>query len=793
MILALGISSTTAIFSIIDIALFRPRPWPHADRLVAVYGVLPDRRVNPADAKRWNRMPVSWEAWRHLQQLSVFDEVGVWFPGRIVLGTPAIDTVPIWYASSSLFALLGAQPAMGRLLSPDEDLDVSSTAVLISQESWIRRYGGRPDILGTQAVLSIFENEPLTKTIVGVLPPDFGWGEERPEFVLPMGGRIALASYPVPAHYAIARLAPGVSMDTAAEAARAVVVGSMDDAGERSARLVWLVDDVIGEAAPPLWVLLAGAGMLLLIACANVAGLFIAEARARQHEIAVRRSLGATGGTILRQLAFEQCVVSLAAAGAALLLLAWVLPLLTSVIPPNVLDNTPAAMNVRVVMFAIALGSATAITFGMFPALALSRTAAVNALRAGRAVSAGAPFRGAHRLVLVAQLVVALVLIVCTMLFGETLGRLQSRSLGFDPRNLAVVSIKATAFPDIRVVPGELPLFSSWSHTAALLESLRGTPGVVNAAGVGTAPFGGGWQSFTVRAQSGPVGEKLDVHVQVVTDGYFETLSIPLLSGRLLQRGDRSQAIGGRTLRVVISAAVERRLFDGHAVGRKLVRDTEARSDPFVYEIVGVVGDAKQREYSDESPGTMYLLDSTYKSINDLVIRTAEEPAPLLDDLRRAVQSYDSGLLITSVATMDSRLQRSVGEERFRAALTGVFGAAALVLAMCGAYSLMSRRAAERRLEVGIRMALGASDRDIRALLVREAVGCLAWGMIVGLPLALLAGAGVRAMLFGVTPTALHVLPLAGSLMSIAVIAAAWIPARRAGRAQPTAALRNQT
>ncbi len=589
LILAVGIGATTAVFSVVKAVLLRPLPWPAPDRLVVIHAVSPERRHNPAFSASWNRGPISWSAWQRLQGASAFEAVGVWFPRREILGDARADIVEVIYASSSFLSMLGVRPAAGRLFTADEDYS-ESEAVVVSYEAWQRRFGGRPDVVGQSLVLVPGPTSRGTiKTVVGVLPPGFRFQGEPPELLLPMGLRVENSHYETSRFLrAVGRLAPGVSLEAALAMAEPLVRG-VESSARRSARVVPLGADQVTDASRPLWLLLGSAGLLMLVACANVAGLLFGEARTRRHETALRIALGGSRRHILQQLTMENLLLAGAAAVGGLAIAAGLMPILVMLAPDRLPGLDSVGVDFQLTALALGLGLATPLFFGLAPALSLVSMRVGQALsESGREATWRRP--AAQRAIVVAELALSIVLLVCASLFGETMLRLTSRPLGFDPAGLAVVSINLTRFPGFAQGPAERStsaatpfaerletrdvstrrLMAGWTHTAGVLDRLSKLPGVVAVAGVGAAPFITAAPSASIRAYGQSPDEDASVQRQIVTDGYFRTMGLAILRGRGFQLSDREGA-----LVAVVSRELERRFFAGDAVGKRLLQGTD--------------------------------------------------------------------------------------------------------------------------------------------------------------------------------------------------------------------------
>ena len=802
--LGLGIGSATAIFSVVDAVLFEPLPWPEAERLVAVYGVLPERRANPATAATWDRMPLTWSGWVNLQAAPAVEMVAAFHPDQRALGAQRDDLVEILHVSSAFLPLLGVRPAAGRAFRADED-DASADVVMISHEAWQRRFGGRPDIVGRTVQLGWpnwadgSSSDPYT--VVGVLPPGFRFEAHAPEFLIPLG------ALPHPWRgfdrryvHAIARLELGASVDSAEAAIQPLVLGP-EPRETQSARLVSFSDERRSHVTGPLRMLGAGAALMLLLACANVAGLLLNDARSRRHEIGVRVALGGSRARVLRQLAIEHTMLAGLAVAAGVMMVAWLTPAFIAIAPEQLPRLDQAGVDARVAGFALALGFATTLIFGIAPSLALATTPAAAVLAEGGRDGGSARTSG-HRALVVAQLSLAFVLVVGASLLGETIYRLTSQPLGFDPEYLAVVSTTVNVLPvgpspcpeppprpapGVRGVPPCAPPDVIWGRirdgqttlTAGLVERLSAVPGVVSAAGISVAPFNGVAGDWDLRAgddlqPAGVRGRRI-----AVTDGYFETMGLPLLGGRTFHAADADDPVA------VVSESFARRVFAGPAVGQTFSYSDASES----FTVIGVVPDVRSREIvADDSP-TFYIRNHRMMT-TQFVVRLDEAAAPSIDALRQAIREHHAQSVVTSTFLMSDRLIELLAAERFRAALSAVFGGVALAMAAVGLFGLAARRVVDRRREIGVRLAVGASPVDIRRLVLGDAARTVACGLLVGVPAAFAAARVTSSYLVDVTPTAPHVFALACGVLASAAFLATMLPAARASRIDPVSVLK---
>jgi putative ABC transport system permease protein len=542
--------------------------------------------------------------------------------------------------------------------------------------------------------------------------------------------------------------------------------------------------------------LFAGAAMLLLVSCATVAGLLVGDARARRSEVAVRAALGGSRWRLLRPVLLEQMLLAAAAAVVGVGLASWALPLFVAQAPGHLPGLDAVAIDGRVVAFASALAVATMIVFGLAPAVRLVRTPTTDVLAEGGRDGAPARHR-VQRLVVASQIALSLVLIVGASLMAETLLRLTSSPLGFEPRNLVVVTTQMTRTPvapwptslrrygpgevvpsDARQLSGQLHVQGRIDHVTGLLDRLSGLPGVVAAAGAAAMPFAGRTGESLMKVDD--VTEEIRARRFTVTDGYFQAMGMPVLGGRGFDRADLGQRVA------VVSEEFARRFLDGRPLGRRVV-SAVAGSPKHV--VVGVVPDVRVREFSEVVVPAIYV-PVLVAELQRFALRTAGDPGPVLTGVRDVIRAYDPQVVVSETTTMEGRLAGTLALERFRAALSSVFGGAALVLATIGLYGLATRRVADRRRELAVRAAVGAGPADLRQLVFGDGLMTLAIGLVVGVPAASAASRLMSSYVFGVSPGAPHVLAISAAVLTAAGLGAMINPARRAARTDPMLALR---
>jgi putative ABC transport system permease protein len=778
--LGVGIGAATAIFSVVDGVLLRPLPWREPHRLVSAYIVRDPWRTDPALSFNWNNGFLSWPNFRDLQKLNEFESVAAWRRTRLVAVWETGDVAQALNATSNFLTTLGTGPYLGRVFTTAED-DTASDSILISYESWQRRFGGADGIIGRQIRL-----DDVPRTIVGVLGPRFQYEGEPPEFLLPFGNLTAGERSENYAYRVVARLAAGVSLEQAAGRAAAVLNGGQGR-NARTSRLVTVPDDQLGQARAPLYMLFGASVLLLLIACANVAGLLLGETGTRRHEVAVRRALGAEPWQVVRLMLTESALLGIAG-GLVGVIAAWsITPVLVTLAPARLPRIDMVAIDARVLIFAVIVSGVMTILCGIAPSLAGASFPPLDVLRSGRGL---ARFRSrSQRLIVSCQVALAVVLLAGAALLGETVIRLTSQPVGFDDQGLLAVG----------VVPRQRSLVTSMPRRAQmegeLLARIRGLPGVESAAVTASPPFGQSFGSNSIE-MSGRPGESLSAQRHIVSEGFFDTMRMAMLRGRAFEPGDAARQIlnpavpgeeSSESLGVaIVSRELERRYFAGNATGQRI------RFNRMWLDVIGVAPDAKSRQYTDEAAPAFYIYSKQmpYIAVGQFVVRASGDPLPLVASLREAVTRGDSQLAVTYVDTMREMMARTVANERYRATLSSAFGGAALLLAAIGLFGLLTRAVNERRREIGVRMAVGARPGDVVRLVMREGSALVAGGLLVGVPAAFVAAQLIRSQLYGVAPSDPHIFVLVCAVLGVVACGAMALPAIRASRTDPISTLR---
>lgn len=801
--LALGIGANTAIFQLIDAVVLRTLPVSNPQQLANV-DLVHKGRIGSTVGRQQELSFAMWEQLRQKQQ--AFSNLAAWSTETFQQGDGG-EARPAngMYVSGEFFTVLGMQATLGRLIGvSDDQTGCGAQAAVLSYAFWQRDYGGQAAVLGQRIVL-----DRQMFTIVGVTPSTFTGLEVGRNFdvAVPLCAEGTLHTTPAwdqqPTTWwldALGRLKPGETLTQATANLQAISPGIFAatlppsyDAIERRDYLRFTlraqpaatgVSELRREYQQPLWMLLGISALVLLIACANLANLMLARAGARQREMAVRLSLGASRARLVRQLLVEALLVAFlgAAAGAALaegLSRALIAGIGTAGDPVFL----SLAIDWRVLGFTAIVALGTCLLFGVAPALRAASADPGMALRSGgRGMTPGRERFLVRRGLIVTQVALSLLLVTTALLFVETFRNLMQVNPGFDPRQVTVASFDFSALhlTQERSVPFE----------EELLRRVQTTPGVVDAAEAAVVPLSGnGWDEFVDVPDSG-VRRKLSNYDPVTAD-YFQTLRIPMIAGRSFISSDTAHS---PLVAVVNEAFAKAFLGPGNPVGMEFGIQQDAGRPDKIYRVIGLVGDTKYYDLREEMTPIIYG-DVDQQPHMDLgailLIRSSEPLATLTQSLKRTAAEISPSIVTTSWGMRPSILD-GLGREKLMATLSGFYGALAAVLAMVGLYGILSWMVVRRRGEIGVRMALGSTRRGIVALMVREALALLAVGLAAGMLLVLAAGRALAAMLYGLKATNPEVLLLAIAGMAAMTLLASWLPAERAATVDPMETLREE-
>ncbi|MFI5233527.1 MAG: ABC transporter permease [Gemmatimonadales bacterium] len=777
--MALGIGATTAIYSVVDGVLLRPLPFHDTGRLVQIRLIFYSWKGNPVFGTMWDRVAVGMDEYEKLRDKSTsYSSLGAWSGAGVVLSDPVAGREELRgiRASASLLGVLGERVVRGRDFTPGEDQVGGPHVALIGYEYWQRKYGGRDDAIG-----SFLKTEDAGDLeIVGVLPRGLTL-EQRGSIVdvwTLAGQDPGDRNHGNRSYSMIGRLRPGVSLARAnGEAAQ--LLATKNEQTRIGARVQdWHVEQT-RDVRAPLFLLLAAVGLLLMIACVNVAMLLLGEAAARGQEMAARIALGAGRGRLVRQLLTES--VALSGIGAVCgTVLAWgTVKGLVASAPPQIPGMPAVHIDVRVLLFAAGAAVATGILFGLAPALSLSRLSAGTILRSdARQIVAG---RGVfQRSLVTVELAFSFLLLVGAALFSRSLDRLTAVNPGFRTDSLLAISLSLP--PDIAHDSVRTREFYR-----TLLVRVAAMPGVAAVTAGSTTPFMGGSSSSPneIEGHPLPAGTRgADAQNRVVIPGYFVAMGIPLMAGRSLGEEDQS----GSEPVVVISQAMAARDFPGeNALGRHIKHQGTWRT------VVGIVGDVKLRDLASENEATIYVPNTqrTFSALQ-LLVRTRVPTATLAAPIKAAILELAPSAIVRRTEVMSELVKKSFASERFRTMLVTLFGVLAVIIASVGLYGVTARTVGHRKREVAIRVALGASGRSVVALLVRATLS----GVVAGIAAGVLAGAVVARwaapLLYGIDARDPATYGAIALLLVGISLTASWLPARKAARVQPAIVLRGE-
>ncbi|HUQ83380.1 MAG TPA: ABC transporter permease [Gemmatimonadaceae bacterium] len=785
--LAIGIGANTAIFSVVNTVLLRPFAYRDPERLVVVDHFYPSLNNLEAGA--------SAPGFRDLRDKAVlFDGVFVftgWGPALTGAGSEPQRLVGT-RASGLIFRTLGVVPVVGRVFTPEEDEPGKNKVVVLGHGFWQRQFGGDRSIVGKPIILNGEQYD-----VIGVMPSSFR------DFV---GGQVADVWTPLalaPAQFSdnartnefltlVARLKPGVSVERArsdlktfANQLRAQYAESYPT--DWTLKVTPMNEKVSGRIRPALLVLLGAVAFVLLIACANVANLLLARAASRIKEVAIRSALGASRRALLRQLLVES--VMLAVVGGVLGLgLAYAgVKAVIALQPANVPRISELRIDGWVALFTLGVSLVTGLLFGLAPAVQTSRTNLQETLKeGGRGATADRSGHAMRRVLVVAEVALALMLLTGAGLLIKSLALLQEVNPGFDSRNLLTFRV---AIPNAKYRSDTTRI----QYFDRAVEAVRAVPGVTDVGIASVLPFSGNWSTagFAVEGYQPPPGKPGPWGDQrTVSPGLFTTLRVPLLKGRLFTEQDGAS---GPQVVIVDDEMVKRYWPNADPVGKRIAfgdpqRDSTARW----ITVVGVVGHTKHEGLDAENRVQLYFpYRNGVGGVMSFVVRTAGDPNQALPAVRSAIHAVDRDVPIAAVATMDANIASSMGQRRFAMMLLGLFAAMAVVLASIGIYGVMSYSVTQRAHEIGIRMALGAARRGVLAMVMRQGLLLVGLGVVIGVVGALGLTRLITSQLFGVKPSdPTTFMGVALTLVGVAVLATL-IPAMRATRVDPVVALRD--
>jgi predicted permease len=783
--LAFGIGANVAVFSVMNAVLLNPSGVPNPDRMVTLrahystpaelgnIGMSPPDFADGADATQL----LSGTAAMTLSSLSYLPEGRG--PERLVNAN----------VSSQFFDAFLAKPILGRNFAPEEDVPGANRVVVLSYPTWKKRFGGDPNIVGRRIIL----NQQATE-IIGVMGPEFGWPNQAEAWT-------PLALPPARLHdhdyryneflFVVARMRPGVRVEQVNQYLAMKVRENANSEGENSYAKAsgWgmfampLVEYVAGDLRKPLSVLLGAVVLVLLIACANIAGLQLARASDRQRETSIRIALGANRRRLLTIALTESLVLSFFGVLLGVVLARTTIPFLLMLAPENLVRNLNVQVSVPVLLYAIVAGVVCAILCGVAPAFQLTHARWFQALQeSGRSETSSKSRQHLRSAMVIAEIGLAMLLLVSAGLLVRSLTQLEKVDVGFEPQGLMSASVMLPK--DTYKTDEQQEAFAQ-----ALGTQLAAQPGVTNAALVDALPFSanGGSASFFIQGQVLPPNSPPPHgNIRSISPDYFSTLKIPLIEGRFFTSTDQA-----KTQRVaIIDETLARDYFPGQdPLGRQLKIDRDA---PFT--IVGIVKHARVSSLEQDNKEGFYYLPLSQAPARglDIVVRTKANPTSMADAIRNAVRQVDSNQAVYDLQTMEQRIDSSLVSRKFVVVLLSVFAGLALLLAAIGLYGVISYGVHMRVRELGIRMALGAGRGDVLRLVLRRGIELAMAGLAVGVVATFLAGRVLSSMLYATNLFNPLTLLATASLLTATVLLASYLPARRAARLDPIRTLREE-
>jgi putative ABC transport system permease protein len=786
--LALGIGANTAIFSVVNAVILRPLPYKNPDRLVSLWENVPQRG-------RWRVTPANYFDWK--KQNTTFEDIAAFGAGTMTLtGGGEPEQILGTRASAGYFSVLGVEPELGRAFTAEEYEPGKGQVAILEHNFWQRRYGGNPNIINQGITL-----DGKSYTVVGVMPAaifpswpttsaKLSFDQSHQQFWIPMSFSAEFAALRR-AHVlgVLGRMKAGVTLDQAQADMNTIGARLEHEYADNKGEGIIVnpfINEMVGSVKPVLMTLLGAVGLVLLIACANIAGLLLAQNASRSREVAIRSALGAGRSTLVRQFVLESLLLSAMGTAAGLLLAQIGIDLILKLIPEQLPRFSQTQLNWRVLGFTILLSLLTCLLFGLLPAWQASKPDLQATLEQGRRVSGGLARQRFRQVLVVFQISVAVMLVIGAGLLMKSFWRLRNVDPGFKSAN--VLSMGITLPHSKYAQQQQINTFYN-----QLIERISVLPGVEAASIAYDHPLQSNWvDGFGIEGRPVTPGESLSANFSPVSWDYFRTVGTPLVNGRLFTPQDDVDHPGV----TVVNEAFARRYFPHEkALGQKLQPNPPARiwqNQKFTsFEIVGIVRDVKSSGLSAAAEPAYYI-PAVQSPLVDMTIlvRTKDEPSAILPAVRRTIWSLDKDQPISNVATMDKIVSDSIAQPRLSMTLMGLFGGLALVLAAVGIYGLLSYSVTQRTQEMGIRIALGAQVKDVLRLILKQGLLLVLAGEALGLIGSFALTRVISSLLFGVTPTDTTTFAAVAVVLAAVAMFACYFPARRATKVDPLVALR---
>jgi macrolide transport system ATP-binding/permease protein len=778
-ILALGMGVSVAIFGFVDAALIRPLPYWQPNRLMDV----------AENARAWPRSNLSYQDYLDYKRLNKsFSSLDVYVGmGYLLQTSSGMEPVNGARVSDGFFSSLGVKPMLGRGFLPGEDQPGKPKIVMLTYGAWLKRFGGNRNIVGQAVNLS-----GVAYTVVGVLPREFAFAPRgEAELWVPM---LELQQCEQHRHchdlFGVGRLREGVTPQAALADMQAIAkrleAQYPDSNRDQGAAVQPLSELILHDVRPVLELLLAGAGLLLLIACINVASLLLVRSESRRREIAVRGALGATQARLTRQFVTEGLLLALAGCAGGVLVAGWLMTLLTHMVPKAMADGVPflaaVGLNRDTALFAAAVALGAALLLAATPALRLTRQPIRDGLSEGSSGAGSTLWRRMGANLVVAELAVAMVLLVGAGLLGQSFYRLLHVELGFDAGHLATVDLLVPQ----NIYPKDEQQIAAFREIA---DKMSAQPGVVSVGLTSALPVHCNCDTDWIRVVGKPYnGEHFEINSREVSPGYLATLKAQLVRGRMFTDDDRA----GKPAVIVINESLARTYFPGEDPIGKTIGDTDLAPGS-LRQVVGVVRDVRESGLDTQVWPTQYQpLYQNADIFATLVVRTQQDPGAYLPSLVKTLRTINPNLGVSDEETMEQQIgeTQSALLHRFSAWLVGGFAAIALILGVVGLYGVVAYSVSRRTREIGVRMALGAQRGTVYALVLRQAGRLTLVGVGLGLACSLGASLLMEKLLFGIKAWDAGTLAGVALLLGCAAMAASFLPAHRAASVNPTEALR---